>query len=43
MRELEKELLQEVKPAWGIGEATEFCALMLTIAITRSGGWHPDF
>ena len=30
MRELEKELLQEVKPAWGIGEATEFCALMLT-------------
>jgi len=30
MRELTKEFFQEIKPEWGVGEATEFCALMLT-------------
>ncbi len=29
MRELDKELFQKIKPEWGIGEATEFCGLML--------------
>jgi len=29
MRDLDKELFQEIKPEWGIGEATEFCELML--------------
>ncbi len=29
MRELTKEFFQEIKPEWGVGEAMEFCAIML--------------
>jgi 3-methyladenine DNA glycosylase AlkD len=29
MRDLDKELFQQVKPQWGVPEATEFCAIML--------------